>query len=269
MLAEQTSAAPAGSIRLRATLKLVAPALRASSAGLWHPVGLRERYAVYLRTMHSVTVASVPLMELAARRCGELGPRDAVAIAVRGYLERHVEEERGHDEWIRQDLRALADAPNPGVGGDSDRSDESDESDEPGTPPEPSMPSIAVARLVGAQYYWVEHHHPATVLGYIAVMESAAPRPGVADWIIDSAGVPPGAVRTVREHAELDTDHVEELFAVLDSLPLTPGQTQAVAVSGLHTAHSLIDLYDHIRSVAEREYTGPTRTAPTPGEAAR
>ena len=30
------------------------------------------------------------------------------------------------------------------------------------------MPSPAVAALVGSQYYWLLHHHPVALLGFVA-----------------------------------------------------------------------------------------------------
>jgi pyrroloquinoline quinone (PQQ) biosynthesis protein C len=206
---------------LRLKLAQTEPALRAATNQLWRSADLSRRYPKYLTTMHGVIRASVPLMELAARRCAERGAGDATADPVRRYLERHIVEERGHDTWLLEDLRAM--------GADPAR-------------PVAELPSPAVARLVGAQYYWVEHHHPVTLLGYIAVMESNAPTAPLANWIRSNAGVPDAAVRTVREHADLDTGHSSAVFDLLDRLALNPAQERAVAVSGVHTASALLDL---------------------------
>jgi hypothetical protein len=213
---------------LRSRLDLVQPALDAASAQLWRAEGLAARYRVYLRVMYDVTRASVPLMERAARLCAQVEGQDAVAAPLLRYLESHAREEFGHDDWVRDDLAELGDTHFPD-----------------------SLPSITVARLVGAQYYWMEHHHPVSVLGYIAVMESAAPRSGVAGWIADTADVPDAALRTVREHADLDGGHTAAVLHLLDSLPLSAAQSQAAAVSGMHTAHGLIALYEHISQLTE------------------
>jgi hypothetical protein len=210
---------------LRTTFAQAAPALRAAAAELWQRPGLGHRYPDYLRTMHGVIRASVPLMELAARRCAELGRRDPVAGPLRRYLEGHIDEERGHDDWLLADLAALGSDPEQ---------------------PNASPPSPGVARLVGAQYYWVEHHHPIALLGYIAVMEGNAPAVSLADWIVSTAGVPESAVRTIREHAELDGGHTDAVFDLLDALPMTAAQTTAVGVSGLHTADALMVVFAHL-----------------------
>jgi hypothetical protein len=217
---------------LRITLAQGAPALRAAAADLWRRPGLSGRYPAYLLAMHGVIRASVPLMELARRRCSERGPDDPVAAALHDYLGRHIIEETGHDDWLLSDLAALG----------------CDARDQAAGPPLP-----AVARLVGPQYYWIEHHHPVTLLGYIVVLEANAPAVRLADWIVSQARVPERAVRTVREHADLDGGHRDEAYALLDRLPLSRAQTKAVTVSALATMDALIGLFTRISTAPAQE----------------
>jgi hypothetical protein len=207
---------------LRTKLRVAAPALRAAEARLWATPVLGARYARYLHAMHGVVRASVPLMERAVERCAELGPADPLTAPLARYLAHHTEQERGHDDWLLEDIATLSATPTP----------------------LPPPPSPAVARLVGAQYYWIAHHHPVALLGYIAVLEANAPAPWLADRLARTAGLPAAALRTVREHADLDGDHTEDLHLLLDALPLTREQTDAVTVSALHTVDALITLYD-------------------------
>ena len=207
------------SLVLRTTLEQATPALRAASARLWGPPGLTRRYVAYLGAMHGVLRASVPLMELAAQHAGP-GP-------LGGYLRRHIVEERGHDGWILADLAAA------GV-----------------TPDLTAAPPPAVARLVGPQYYWILHHDPVALLGYIAVLEGNAPAPGLAPRIVARTGLPPGAVRTVRDHAALDVAHADEVLALLDALPSTAAQLHTIVLSALSTVGALVDLY---RYLSDRE----------------
>jgi hypothetical protein len=218
---------------LRAKFAAATPALRAAAAEVWRLPGVRARYPRYLRTMHGVLRASVPLMELAARRCADLGARDPVAGRLATYLDEHIAEERGHDDWLLADLAALGCA-FPG----------------PATAPPPPV----VARLVGVQYYWVAHYHPVALLGYIAVMEGNAPSTRLADWLV-SAGVPAPAVRTVRAHADLDSGHTDAVFDLIDSLPLTAAHEASIAVSGLHTANALMGLFAHLARASPRRVT--------------
>lgn len=212
-------------VALRAKFAQAIPALRAAAAEVWQLPGLGVRYPEYLRTMHGVIRASVPLMELAARRCADLGRDDPVAGPLRRYLGEHIAEERDHDQWLLADLAALGCDPRTPVA---------------------EQPSPVVARLVGAQYYWVEHYHPVALLGYIAVMEDNAPALGLGEWIVRTAGIPRAAVRTVREHAELDGGHTDTVLDLLGALPLTQSQASAVAVSGLYTAEALMGLFAHV-----------------------
>jgi hypothetical protein len=175
--------------------------------------------------MHGVIRASVPLMQAAAARCAHVFAVDPVAAPLHEYLRRHIAEEQDHDEWLLEDLAAL--------GGD------------PATvraEPPPPM----VARLVGPQYYWIEHYHPVALLGYMAVLESNAPHARLADHIKAEGRVPEAAVRTVRAHADLDPGHADAIFELLDALPLTGAQASAVTASALSTVEALIALFVHI-----------------------
>jgi len=217
---------------LHLKLALAAPPLHAAMADLWRPEGLTERYGTYLRTMHAVIRASVPLMELARRRCAER-PADPVAGPLGRYLARHIEEERAHDDWLLDDLSAAGLDPRA---------------------PLRDLPPPAVARLVGPQYYWVEHFHPVALLGYIAVLEGNAPAPWLADRLAADTGLPGAAFQTVRHHAVLDGGHCAELDALLDRLPLTGTQQTAVAVSALHTVDAATELF---RTLARPPYDAP------------
>ncbi|MFC8273129.1 iron-containing redox enzyme family protein [Streptomyces sp. NPDC057271] len=197
-------------------LALGAPALKAATAALWRPEGLRGRYVRYLASMHPLVLASVPLLQRAAERCDELDDPPARRLAA--YYRRHADEERDHDAWLLDDLATVDAAP-------------------------AAVPPPVVTELAGAQYYRIEHEHPATLLGYMAVLEGNAPAPWLADRLAEATGLPDGAFRTLREHAELDGGHLGELHAVLDELPLTPRQQTSVSVSALHTANLLTRLF--------------------------
>lgn len=220
---------------LRGQLALVQPVLHAATARMWRSdVGLPDRYRRYLRAMHQVIRASVPLMERAAGRCEAL-PSDPVAEPLAGYLRAHAEEERGHDDWLLADAAATGTAPAELTDG---------------------MPPPHLAALVGAQYYWVEHSHPVALLGYIAVLEGNAPAPGLAGRLARLTGLPDAAFETVRLHADLDHGHSADLDLLLDRLPLDAAQRSLVAVSALHTVASLAELFDRI-TAAPTEWESP------------
>ncbi|MGW4892555.1 iron-containing redox enzyme family protein [Kitasatospora sp. NPDC004240] len=212
--------------RLNAKLTLAAPALRAATVALWQAPEPAARYIDYLVAMHTVIRASVPLLLTAAHQCeGLAADGDPVATPLARYLAGHAEEERGHDDWLLDDLAAAGADP---------------------TAPLTRVPPAAVAALAGAQYYWVRHHHPVALLGYLAVLEGHAPSPGLAPALAAATGLPDAAFRTVRDHAQLDQGHLRDLYALLDRLPLTAAHESAVAVSALHTTATLTRLFTRL-----------------------
>jgi hypothetical protein len=98
------------------------------------------------------------------------------------------------------------------------------------------MPSASVAALVGAQYYWIHHHHAVAFLGYVALMEGYPPTPELIETLSARTGYPPEAFRTFDQHAELDPGHKDHLDRTLDALPLTAEQEAMIATSAAATA---------------------------------
>ncbi|MFD8481807.1 iron-containing redox enzyme family protein [Kitasatospora sp. NPDC059673] len=210
------------SCALDARLALASPILHRASAQLWRAEGdLTVRYTGYLWAMHALTVASVPLLERAASACARLDEDWAPRLAA--YFAGHAEEERGHDAWLLADLAAA---------GERAR--------------EQPLPPPLVVELAGAQYYRIEHRHPAALLGYLAVLEGHAPSPALAGVLAARTGLPEAAFRTVREHADLDAGHLAEVRRQLDRLPLTGPQQTEVAVSALHSAGILARLFHQL-----------------------
>lgn len=205
---------------LRIKLDLAAPSLNQAMKAIWEPAGLAERYLDYLTVMHAVIRASVPMMRDAALRCAALTD-DPVAPALAGYYTAHIAEELHHDDWLLQDLAAAGREPALVAS---------------------ALPSAAVARLVGAQYYWLRHHHPISLLGYIAVMEGNSPPLWLAARLAAATGLPAAAFRTLHHHAAADLDHRAELDAFLDSMPLTASLQRAVSVSALSTVAGFADI---------------------------
>ena len=214
--------------RLRMKLDLAFPALRASSERIWSSPLIGDLYPEYLATMHAIVRSATPLLLAASERARELAGDDEVAAGLADYLAHHAEEERGHDEWLLEDLEAL--------GG---RLDE----------PLRRIPSPRVATFVGAQYYWLRHHHPVALLGHMAVVEGYPPQPGFAERLRAATGYPASAFRALRRHERLDIRHRRELYETIDALPLTPAHEAMIGVSALHTLQAAIAVLDEIHAV--------------------
>jgi Iron-containing redox enzyme len=170
---------------------------------------LPELWPEYLVVQHQIIRATVPLTRVALERARAL---DEPELAQ--YLALHVDEELGHDETLLGDLELL------------------------GLPPENvlgRMPSPAVASLVGAQYYWILHHHPVAFLGYVGVMEGYPPTDELVELLLERTRFPREAFTTFAEHGELDPGHRNHLDRTLDALPLTERDEQVIGATATAT----------------------------------
>jgi len=188
----------------------VAPLSAACTALVEHP-RLRELWPEYLVLQHQIIRATVPLTEAALERTREL-QGDPLLVT---YLEEHVGEELNHDEGLLGDLESLGLARAEVLG---------------------RMPSAAVAALVGAQYYWIHHHHPVAFLGYVALMEGYPPTTELIETLAARTGYPEESFRTFAQHAELDPGHRDHLDETLDALPLGEREEAAIVASASATA---------------------------------
>ena len=173
----------------------------------------------HLILLHQITRASVPLMK-EALEASRARPDDDVCVALAPYLERHIREECFHDQWILEDLESV------GIQRAQTLS---------------ALPSQFVAALVGAQYYWVLHHHPVALIGYMIMLEANAPTQRLVGHLKAETGLPNSFFRTHLVHAELDPDHQAEILELVDRLPLSPAQDRLIAVSAMHTAECMVD----------------------------
>lgn len=108
---------------------------------------------------------------------------------LRSYFERHLVEETGHLQMLENDLHRL------GV--------------------ETILEFPEAAQLAGAQYYYIEHEHPALLLGYMAALESN----GLNAEQVDALEALHGPLTCSRHHATHDVDHAEELREQIEKLP--------------------------------------------------
>ncbi len=210
-------APPGSAASLRLKLGLVLGDVVEAGERLLHHPRVTDLYPEYLFFTHCIIRASVPVMQTALDRARTISSGDPVAAGVAAYLDEHIAEELHHDDWVLDDLDVL--------GGDRGAL--------LARPPSPT-----VASLVGAQYYWIAHHHPVAVMGYIALLEGYPPSAELIDGLIDRTGHPPEAFRTLLAHGSLDEHHRLEFDRALDDLPLAAGHETIVGLSALHSAHT-------------------------------
>ena len=210
--------------RLQAKLRLAAPALNAAAEPVWLGPEAARLYPLYLERLHGVATGAVPLMRRALARCVELD--DPASRVLGPFLEHHIPEEMGHDDWLLEDIAAL--------GGDPDEVRR-------------RLPSAAAACSNGAQLWWMEHAHPVALLGHAEVLEGSPPALEMLDEFEARTGLPRVGMMFFRRHAEIDLRHREEIHATLDALPLTAELEGLIGTSALHTASALVDLYRTVR----------------------
>jgi hypothetical protein len=225
-VSSRSAVTAAESERLRRKIELVLPELGGASRRLILDARIADLYPEFLFTLHCVIRASVPLMETARKRAGELAAEDQVSAALAPYFDEHIPEERDHDEWLLEDLEVLG----------KDRSS---------TLTRPPSPTVAAA--VGAQYYWILHYHPVALLGYIGVLEGYPPTIELLNDLVDRTGYNRAAFRTLIAHAELDPGHRDELDTLLDGLPLTQEQSTVMGLSAISSVQILTRAIDELR----------------------
>ncbi|HIJ42596.1 MAG: iron-containing redox enzyme family protein [Rhodospirillales bacterium] len=145
----------------------------------------KDMYLAYLEQAYHHVKHTCHLLALAASRCGD---GDA------GYQEalfEYINEEKGHDEWILDDIAAL--------GGDAGAVRKGE-------------PDIPCAVMVGYTYYAIEHISPYCLLGMVHVLEGMSvllagkAAASIRRTIGDGDDV--GGFTYLASHGEIDIQHV-------------------------------------------------------------
>ncbi len=142
----------------------------------------RGLYLDFLTQAYHHVKHTFPLMALAASRTADERYQDAMV--------EYMEEERGHEKWILDDIRAIGGDPNEVRSG---------------------APGIPCQIMVGYAYYAIEHISPYAFLGSVHVLEgmSVMLADKLADALKKSFSLESDVGFTyLRTHGSLDTDHV-------------------------------------------------------------
>lgn len=165
-------------------------------------------YRAFLRDLYHIVWHFCPIMSVAASRCGE------DLRNVRYELYERIGEEKGHEDWVLEDIAA--------VGGDVNV--------------QAAAPSAPVQAMIGYNYYAAERVHPCAVLGMLYVLEVVASVYGgkAADSIARAIGREPGAggFRFLSSHATMDVDHMAKLNVLLKTIE--DPQAQAAVLASTH-----------------------------------
>lgn len=205
---------PTHSSYIRTRIAIAAPPMHEAGRAIAEHPRLTSLLPEYFVAIHQMIRASVPLMATALNESLGRAHEDPLAARLLAYYGQHIDEEFGHDDWMLADIAA--------VGMTEEAVTE-------------RLPLPSVAALVGSQYYWIKHHHPVMLLGYVAVVEGYPPSEESAAELANRSGYPFEAFSTLRKHARLDVHHRDDLDRFLDGLPLTPYWLDCISVNALQT----------------------------------
>lgn len=153
----------------------------------------REEYIAFLTQAFHHVRHTVPLMmAVGSRLPARLG-------WLRKEVAHYIEEEEGHEQWILNDIAA--------AGGDP-------------VAAENSSPSAATDAMVGYAYDTAMRRNPVGFFGMVFVLEGAsvALALNAADKVQNSLQLPARAMTYLRSHGQLDQEHVQHLFGILNRL---------------------------------------------------
>ena len=159
-----------------------------------HGLTLAE-YRAFLHDLYHIVWHFCPVMSAAASRCGDTFKR------VRYELYERIEEEKGHEDWVLEDIEAL--------GGDVEAA-------------RGTLPSAPAQAMIAFNYFAAERVHPCSALGMLYMLEVVASVYGgrVSDSIARALGreVDAGGFKFLSSHATLDVDHMAKLNQLVKTI---------------------------------------------------
>lgn len=153
-----------------------------------------ERYRKFLLELYHVVWHFNPVCAAAASRI------DDSHKLVRYFLYEHMHEEKGHEQWVLNDLEAVGVTAKDALGYE---------------------PSRLILAFVGYNYWAADRKHPLSVLGMVYALEVVASVYGgpmtaaIKESLLLEAD---RGISFVSSHSELDAQHMAELRVVLNGI---------------------------------------------------
>ena len=172
-----------------------------------------ERYRTLLLELYHVVWHFNPVCAAAASRIGDEHKQ------VRYFLYEHMQEESGHEEWVRNDLQAVGVEP---------------------AATEAHEPSPYTRALVGYNYWAADRRDPCSVLGMLYTLEVIASVYGgpFASAIKESLLLEgERGVSFINSHATMDAEHMADLRKILNTLEDEPACDAVVDAALLNFHH--------------------------------
>jgi hypothetical protein len=173
-------------------------------------------YLAFLREAYHHVRHTVPLLQACK---AALPARNAW---LRGPLDEYVEEERGHDEWILDDIRAC--------GGDAQAVRE-------------GLPGHATEVMVAYAYDIIARRNPLGFFGMVHVLEGTSVSLALmaADQIQKPLQLPDAAFTSLRSHGILDREHTAHFELLMDQVEDPQDQADII-----HAARAFYRLYGDV-----------------------
>lgn len=191
---------------------LSAPIFQACERG---EINVSTYIAFLTQAFHHVK-HTVPLL----MACG--GRLDAEREWVREALAEYIDEEKGHHEWILNDINACgADAElvrhNQGTG----RAGE------------------AIELMVAYLYHQIDRHNPMALFGMVWVLEGTSVGVGghIAQLVKNKLGLPDQAMTYLTSHSVLDQDHIQFFESLMDKV--TDSHDQQAIIDSANMVYKL------------------------------
>jgi len=175
-----------------------------------------ETYVYFLTQAYHHVKHTVPLL----MACGTRLPQHPAWM--RNAIAEYIEEEKGHEEWILNDLKAC------GVDAEKIRY---------------GQPAPETELMVAYAYYTIEHINPAAFFGMVLVLEGTSINMAsqAAAAIKQRLGLPDRAFSYLTSHGALDIEHMGFFEGLMNKMEDPETQQQII-----HCARMMYSLYGNI-----------------------
>lgn len=177
----------------------------------------KEMYIAFLTQAYHHVKHTVPLL----MACG--GRLSAEYEWVREAIAEYIEEEKGHQEWILNDIAAC--------GGDAASVRQNIDQGRVGQP---------IELMLAYLYHNIDRHNPLALFGMVWVLEGTSVGIGgqMADIIQKRLALPPSAMTYLVSHSVLDQSHLQFFEQLMDKIT-NPADQQAI----IESANMVFELY--------------------------
>ncbi|MCA0937211.1 iron-containing redox enzyme family protein [Vibrio alginolyticus] len=176
----------------------------------------KQMYIAFLTQAYHHVKHTVPLL----MACG--GRLSADYEWVREAIAEYIEEEKGHQEWILNDIRAC------GGNADAVRNNQSE-----------GKAGQAIELMVSYLYHNIDRNNPLSLFGMVWVLEGTSVGIGgqMAENIQSTLDLPPSAMTYLISHSVLDLDHLQFFESLMNKI--TREEDKRVIIESANMVFSL------------------------------